>query len=625
MQASGPASAIAVRKFALVAPLLLAPLATWLALGPQAPDGNFVLLAKLAASPAAGDPSHQIYGFARSPAYALVGWLFELPAAFWLGGLVAHALFYLCVHSLALVGSRAERPSRLSNRWIAAVATLAIFPGAWAARWISEGTTLIPHGAYDSFSFRSLAFVLVGFAYRALATDRLRTALWLTAASCAVHPTIGLLAFALYGGAAAAQAAKRREWITVGHACAAAFVAAAPTLFRFGREVDSPELQQTMSAADWYSRMIKDEADDFSLLYQFVVQPRTTLYYLAVIAVALWLCWRFAPASRSTLSFRLAAAVPLLFVAGAILEYLAAVLVPTPLIRPLVSLSVGYRLLSFTFFPLVVLGAQLLAARLGALAWAPRTVLTLSFAVVALAWSALAVFGIASGRTAVALRYASWAISAPPVAGIDAYLAAIERAGGDAFDHPPLARCDRELVTYPGERSLFAIRAADRRQPRCVADRESLAFLTAEGFEHFVTAVRQGIPPGAGLYVPPYVEYFRDALPEHRIFFQEHHDGNLMRGAPRFAAFWCARMRDLLGFDYEGMPSKFSGLSFTRLRQAYLEIDGARARELRQRYPDFRYLITESAHGLPFEVILAADGFIVFDLDAPSDTALPAS
>jgi hypothetical protein len=145
-----------------------------------------------------------------------------------------------------------------------------------------------------------------------------------------------------------------------------------------------------------------------------------------------------------------------------------------------------------------------------------------------------------------------------------------------------------------------------------------MQFFTTENFAAFVDAVRRDVPAGEGLIIPLYCEYFRDALPTHRIFLQEHHDGNLMLGAPKFAAFWTRRMEDLIGFSYEGMPSKYSLLNVTRMRSAYLAIDGARAGRLKARYPSFRYFVTEEAHALPYEATLRAGGFVVYDLDRPT-------
>jgi hypothetical protein len=73
-------------------------------------------------------------------------------------------------------------------------------------------------------------------------------------------------------------------------------------------------------------------------------------------------------------------------------------------------------------------------------------------------------------------------------------------------------------------------------------------------------------------------------------------------------------MQDLVGLTYEDMPSKDSGLMYTVLRNAYLGIDGKRLRELRQKYPSYRYFITEKGHALDFRPALTTRAFVVYDL-----------
>jgi hypothetical protein len=237
---------------------------------------------------------------------------------------------------------------------------------------------------------------------------------------------------------------------------------------------------------------------------------------------------------------------------------------------------------------------------------------------VLLVWSMQLGGGVASGNAGAAVSYGAWALSSGRVAGMDAYLLAFARAAGDQLLAPPLFGTQGAMVTYPMERDVFRIRALDRSQPARVPDRESLRLLTITGFAEFIAAMRRNIPAGQGVVVPPYIGFIRDALPAHRIFFQEHHDGNLMLGAPRFAAFWTRRMIDLLGFDYEDMPSQYSGLSYTKMRSAYLGIDGAHVERLRARYPAFRYFVTEQAHSLPYEVAFSASGLTVYDMGRPT-------
>lgn len=242
---------------------------------------------------------------------------------------------------------------------------------------------------------------------------------------------------------------------------------------------------------------------------------------------------------------------------------------------------------------------------------------TAAVSIVVIVWSVQLASGVVNGRTAVALSYAAWAVSAGRVPGIDAYLSAHARAIGNRLLGPAIFKTDGPLVTYPHERNIFRIHARDNDQPPRIPDTVRLSYFTIDGFAKFIDAVRRQIPAGEGLFVPPYLAFFRDALPDHRIFFQEHYDGNLMLGAPRFTEFWRRRMDDLLGFSYEGMPSKYSGLSFTQIRSAYLGIDGPHVEKLKARYPSFRYFVTEKAHAIPYKAAFESSGLVAYDLERP--------
>jgi hypothetical protein len=290
------------------------------------------------------------------------------------------------------------------------------------------------------------------------------------------------------------------------------------------------------------------------------------------------------------------------------------VLVPTPAIHLLVTLTPGYRLLSFAFFPLLVLGARLAAAGIAAI---PVNAGRATTAIIVLVWSTMLMIGIYSGNSQAAARYARWALQSGTVTGIDAYLAAARAAGHSRYNEPPLYQDDGTIVRYPGERNLFRIHRQDQRQPQLPADDTASGHVSEANFLALTTAIRQQLPVGAGIIIPPYLRYFRDALVDYRIYFQEHHDGNLMMGSPDFLGYWQERMRALMGLDYEHLPSKVSGLNFTVMRRAYLAIDSAHAAELASGNPDYRYFVTEHGHLLDFAVVIANDGFLVYDLLQP--------
>jgi len=378
-----------------------------------------------------------------------------------------------------------------------------------------------------------------------------------------------------------------------------------------------------MRYGDWYSRMIKDEADDFSILYQLVVYPMHTTRLLLIIVLPAIVYMKLFPAFSTHRNFWYLVAIPCLFLAAGVLEFIFAVLLPTPLIHPLLALTPGYRTLSFAFFPLIVIGSRILHfLALESLQllkpWLSRGSLHSSaLALVLISCLSLLASGFASGRAATSLRYAGWAWRAGEVPGVDIYLHGVHSSGGSLYYTPTLRVFAGAVVTYSAERNIFRIRSMDRAQPHAEIDVKAMERLGFYEFLDLVKQIRAQIPQGSGLIIPPYMQYFRDALPGHPIFFQEHHDGNLMLGSPVFARFWADRMTDLLGFSYEGMPSKYSGLSFAFMRNAYLRLTKADIQPLHRKYPEYRYLVTESTHILSFFKLVETDSFVVYDLRRP--------
>jgi len=597
----------------------LAPLVIWLTAGPEIPEGTFFLISQLDRLALAGDPSNIIYSFARAPVYALLGPVIAAPAAFLLAGFLFHALMNAAIFTIAYQGVRlrAVRPDDGRTWLVALLITLLIYPLASLTHLAGQGTTLVPHDIYHTFSLRTLFWLCIAMAWLLLLQQRYRSALWVVAASSLIHPSAGILAFGFMTLIILAHARRNPDGALLWHWLGAALLGATPTLLKL-LSGDAATLQApVVSYADWYSSMIKDEADDFSFLFQLLYRSKAVAVITALTGIMLLLYARVFADFRRHLSFWCAAAVPVVFFAGALLEYLFAVLVPTPAIHLLVTLTPGYRLLSFAFFPLLVLGARLAAAVLAAI---PVNAGRAAAALVILTWSSMLAIGIYSGNSQAALRYARWALQAGTVAGIDAYLAAARAAGHSRYNEPPLYRDEAEIVTYPGERNLFRIHRLDRQQPQLPADNTAAERISEANFLALTAAVREQLPAGAGIIIPPYLRYFRDALVDYRIFLQEHHDGNLMMGSPAFLGFWQARMLALMGLDYEYLPSKVSGLNFTVMRRAYLAIDSAHAAALAITYPEYRYFVTERGHRLDFAVIAGNDGFLVYDLLQPGHT-----
>ena len=610
------------------------PILHWISFGPTIPEGTYFLISRLGRTAVDEDPSNVIYSFARALSFELVDWTFAYPLAFLIVGLIAHSLFNAAIFVLARSSIRSRHTSEGAAQLsiVAVAVTLLIFPLGVLTRLAGAGTTLIPHDAYYTFSIRTLFWVWMAIVYTLLIRRRTKLALWLAALGPLLHPNAGLLAFGLMTVGVGFAAWQTRDRSLVWHWFAAVVAAALPVISKVVFSDASELMAFDVSYADWYSSVIKDEADDFSFLFQLIYRTKAVAAITALVCGSLVIYSRVFADFRKSVSFWAAAIVVASFYIGVVVEYVFAVLMPTPVIHLLVALTPGYRLLSFAFFPTVALGTELLVAGIDA-PWRPRAspavpdigrrgaVAVAAVAAVAITWTGLLVIGVARGRASGSLLYAKWALDAGRVEGIDGYLEGLWKAGQPSYYAPTFFRLQGTVVTYPHERNPVRIWALDKRQPRVDADLEATARITTKGFTDLTKAVRAQLPKGAGLIVPPYLRYFRDALVDYRIFFQEHHDGNLMLGSPAFLGFWQSRMLAVLGRSYEHLPSQASNLSYTVMRNHYLGLNTQDVDRLAVRFPAYRYLVAEHEHRLGFAPVIRTESFVVYDLRTRTDSA----
>ncbi|MDB4973030.1 MAG: hypothetical protein JWN48_1371 [Myxococcaceae bacterium] len=622
------------RLLALLVCALSSLLQLW-TFGPDIPEGTFLLIAELDGHSAAlADPANAIYAFARPPVFALMGELYWRPGAFLVFGYAAHVVLHAVMTWLVYIGTgqtAQSAPSR-ARLALALAVVLVVFPLAHLARVDDYGVSLIPHDSFCTFSHRTLFWIVLALATACAAKGRSRGALYLAALGCYVHPTAGIVGMLLFTGVSGACASALEVRALAPHVLTAWLIAVAPVLLKLRTPLALGPLE-SISPAVWYASMIKGEADDFSFLYQLVYRGALCVWIIALIAAVVIACRR--SAGRRDRVLWAAGAPPILFLVGAVVEQLLCVTWPSPIIRVLVSLTPGYRLLSYAFFPLLVLLGRLAAqaaqrlslgivrARPSASAYVGRVPAALTLCAALLASGVLLGSSARRAHMPASLAYARWAMRAPRVEGIDTYLAHSAASGLSRYHTPDIDVLAAAANTYPQERSLLQIRAVDARQPEHSPDRAVRRTLEEPSLLALIAALRTQVPPDGGLIVPPYLRYLRDALPARAIFFQEHHDANLMMGSPLFFGFFRARMRDLLGLDYEGLPSSHSHLLATTMRDAYLRVDTGRAQALALKYRSFRYFVTERSHRLQFPVQASTAQFVVYDLRASASDRKP--
>ena len=601
----------------------LTPLVHWFTVGPHLPHPTYLLLSQLGPVETLTDPSKIIYTFARPPIYVFLGWVQSHPAAFMTVGFLVTGLLCFCIFLIAMSSLTRMEPrlAAIPYSAVALVLVVSVYPLGLASGLASHGTGLIPLDFFNALSNRSFFYIPIALAFLCVLERRDKTALLLAAASCYCHLTAGVLALGLLTLIVFWRLKQNWRPSVLLVWGLAGLIGAIPPLTQFLLFEFPPELQVSMADSDWYSQAIKDEADDFSVIFQLLYRSKPVATIMAVLATTLLVYALLFKDYRRELGFFCLLAIPILFLAAGAYEYLFGVLYPSPLIRPLIGLTPGYRLLSFAFFPLIVLGVRILAVLLDS-AWTRLAKLLPALRAHAGTAAALFIVGLSlgllrygaySGGLEAGATYGQWALGAGRVSTIDAYLAGMARTGSAWYPQPPIYRVEGDYVTYPGEANLLDIRALDETQP-ARQPAEGLEGLTQESFFELVTWIRTELPPSEGLYVPPYLRGFRSALPDHNIYFQEHWDGNWMMGSSRFMKFWNERMEVLLGATYEDLPSKHSGLIYSAMRDIYLAIDEERARSLHVTDPAFRFFITEPRHRLAFPAVFENSAFVIYDL-----------
>jgi hypothetical protein len=125
--------------------------------------------------------------------------------------------------------------------------------------------------------------------------------------------------------------------------------------------------------------------------------------------------------------------------------------------------------------------------------------------------------------------------------------------------------------------------------------------------------IRLIVPAGAGIITPPYLNCFREFLPQYDIYFQEHDDGNFMLGAKQIYAAFLHRMTNL-GIEYSDLPTQSSGLNIDIMRRIWLNLSNDDYSNITIQEPKFKYILTEASHSLNFKVIYQNETWSLYQI-----------
>ena len=370
-----------------------------------------------------------------------------------------------------------------------------------------------------------------------------------------------------------------------------------PTLLKLkGLDVDA-----NISNFDWYSNMIKDEADDFSLIYQVIYNYKTTIPFLSIVLFTVLLYSRLKNKSDTLKKLLLLMVVPIiLFFILLVIELISVYSANMLFITPIISLQPGHKLLSFCFFPmlfmwaLIIKDARLIKNNRGLLA-------------IALVFMSISSIGLVFFKGKVSKQIDFMEKIKALEGGASSYAQTlIIKSKLSSMDNPSITDIfsDPEnmiINDYFGENNLIKIMKIDERQPILNYDQEYiLKYNNITVYEDLIRNIRKNIPEDSGIIIPPYLINMRDSVSDYNLFFQEHHDGNLMMGSKKISYVLLQRMIDLLGVDYKDIPTHSSGYNYTFIRHLYLKLKQEDFTRVNMKYSKYKYVITESSQKLKF-------------------------
>ena len=141
-------------------------------------------------------------------------------------------------------------------------------------------------------------------------------------------------------------------------------------------------------------------------------------------------------------------------------------------------------------------------------------------------------------------------------------------------------------------------------------------FIAVSSFVSVCNWIKNNTSASTAFFNPPYIRPFRTCS-KRQGFLEEKMDGNVAIADRKFATIYYERLADISrGFTYYDLQQGYSDLKdlFPTLRQRYLSLDENYVEFLKEKYPEYRYFLTEASHGLPYPIAFKNAHFILYDL-----------
>lgn len=388
-----------------------------------------------------------------------------------------------------------------------------------------------------------------------------------------------------------------------------------PTIINIINLIDIPSFTN-ISNSYWYNNLIKDEVDDFSILFLFINHPLTLFIHCGLILFTFFYYCLFEKNKNNENDFLIfLILLPLLcLIFFAILELTLSNL-NYIFVSFIISLQPGHKILSFSIFPLMFFWSYYLTEALKKL-----IKLEIFFYILAICVFVIGLY-FSINSTKKKIKYfqllSNIDLNAETYFNVLNINSFIKNNGNPIVPEIYLLEGLEDSFTENfKDKKIFDIYQIGKKIELKPNENFNIKYQDLTALENFNRLIRNNLPPNSGLIIPPYLFHIRDIFPNYKIFFQEHHDGNLAMGNKKIFEEIDKRMKLLIGTNYIGLPpSQQYDLNFTYMRHLYLNRNENDFLNIKDEYNHYNFIITETSHQLNFKIVAKNNHFKIYKMN----------
>ncbi len=377
-----------------------------------------------------------------------------------------------------------------------------------------------------------------------------------------------------------------------------------------------------LSKKEWYLRLINDEPDDFSLLFLISEKPYELMIIISIVSIISFYIFRSTNIDKITKKILYSSlGLPIFFtIAFAIVELASSYFDNYFFIDPIIKTQAGNKILKFCNFPIVFSIAILCKDKVFNIKlfqeFSSLFRITILTSVIIIPLSIIYFNPVNFENKKILYNK----LKSVEKNNFLAYLNARFFYYNDrTFGHETYFTkiIEEKPKKIQNETNFFKIKKYNNKLYEMdeIIDENSKKYNSVEVYNHFVSIIKNYIPEKSSVIVLPYFLYIRDVLPNYNFFYLEKNDGNQALGSRLVASIISSRLKDLINVDHKELHSNFSPFLYSDLRRRYLKINDDKIVYLKNKYPEYKYFITESGHELNYEKVFEDNFYIIYKID----------